>query len=280
MPMLPESPRSHDSTPPQDDSLDAFKDALRARYPLDAVVRGVARRRTVRRVVGGSMLSVAAALMVWHADPAYRVDTLATAVGEHREWPLADGSRLVLNTGSSARVEWHVRSRRMLVEQGEASIEIAHSPLRPFVTRAGDVTIHDIGTSFTVRRDAQDVRVGVVSGAVEVAVPQRPAVMLHPEQSVVVKGDRIGALQPFDPAATLSWREGRLVFDGTPLSVAIAEIRRYRRAPVELDPRAANLRLSGQFNTDNVDTLLDMLPGVLPLNVKRDADGAVTIAHR
>ncbi|WP_241021459.1 FecR domain-containing protein [Burkholderia sp. Ac-20353] len=278
--MLPESSRSPDSKPLQDDSLDPFKNALRTRYPLDVVVRRAARRRTIRQVVGSSMLTVVAAVAVWFADPAYRVDKFATAVGEHREWSLADGSRLALNTGSSARVEWRVRSRRLLIERGDASIEIAHSAFRPLVTYAGDVTIRDIGTTFAVRHDTQEVRIGVVSGSVQVAVGQHAALTLQPNQSVVVDAGRIGARQPFDPADALGWRDGRLVFDGTPLRVAIAEIRRYRTSPVELDPRVANLRLSGQFNTDNVDALLDMLPGVLPLKVTRAANGAVTVAHR
>ncbi|WP_342310610.1 FecR family protein [Burkholderia pyrrocinia] len=280
MPMLPEPSRSHDSKPLQDGSLDTFKDALRARYPLDVVVRRAARRRTIRRVVGGTMLTVVSAVSIWLVDPAYRVETLQTAVGEHRDWSLADGSRLALNTGSSARVEWHVRSRRLSIERGEASIEVAHSPYRPLVTYAGDVTIHDIGTTFAVRRGTADVRIGVESGSVAVAVGAHAPVTLQPNQSVVVEGARIGMPQRFDPADALGWRDGRLVFDGTPLSVAIAEIRRYRTAPVDLDPRVANLRLSGQFNTDNVDALLDMLPGVLPLKVKRTANGAVTVAHR
>ncbi|MCA8097548.1 FecR domain-containing protein [Burkholderia contaminans] len=278
--MLPEPSRSHDSKSPQDGSLDPFKDALRARYPLDAVVRRASRRRTIRRVVGGTMLSVASAVVIWFVDPAYRVDTLATAVGEHREWSLSDGSQLALNTGSSATVEWHVRSRRLRVERGEASIDVARSPYRPLVTYAGNVRITDIGTTFVVRRDAQAVQVGVVSGSVEVATEQHATVTLQPNQSVVVSAGRLSKLQQFDPAEALGWREGRLIFDGTPLSVAIAEIRRYRTAPVDLDPRVANLRLSGQFNTDNVDALLDMLPGVLPLKVKRAANGTVTVAHR
>lgn len=278
--MLPEPSRSHDSTSPQDGSLDTFKDALRARYPLDAVVRRAARRRTIRRVVGSAMLSVVSAVSIWFVDPAYRVDTMETAVGEHRDWTLADGSRLVLNTGSSARVEWHVRSRRLSIERGEVSVGVAHSLYRPLVTYAGDVTIHDIGTTFAVRRDADDVRIGVESGSVAVTVGAHVPVTLQPNQSVVVDAGRIGALQRFDPADVLGWRDGRLVFDGTLLSVAIAEIRRYRTASVNLDPRAANLRLSGQFNTDNVDALLDMLPGVLPLKVKRAANGAVTVVHR
>ncbi|WP_098553507.1 FecR family protein [Burkholderia sp. JKS000303] len=280
MPMLPEPSRSHDSTSPQDGSLDTFKDALRARYPLDAVVRRAARRRTIRRVAGSAMLTVVSAVSIWCVDPAYRVDTMETAVGEHRDWTLADGSRLVLNTGSSARVEWHVRSRRLSIERGELSIDVAHSPYRPLVTYAGNATIHDIGTTFAVRRDADDVRIGVESGSVAVTVGTHVPVTLQPNQSVVVDAGRISALQRFDPAEALGWRDGRLVFDGTPLSVAIAEIRRYRTAPVNLDPRAANLRLSGQFNTDNVDALLDMLPGVLPLKVKRAANGTVTVAHR
>ncbi|UXU89590.1 FecR family protein [Burkholderia sp. S-53] len=278
--MLPEPSRSHDSKPFQDSSLDTFKDALRARYPLDVVVRRAARRRTIRRVIGGTMLTVVSAVSIWLVDPAYRIDTLQTAVGEHRDWSLADGSRLALNTGSSARIEWHVRSRRLSIERGEASIEVAHSPYRPLVTHAGDVTIHDIGTTFAVRRGTGDVRIGVESGSVAVAVGAHAPVTLQPNQSVIVEAGRIGMPERFDPADALGWRDGRLVFDGTPLSVAIVEIRRYRTAPVDLDPRVANLRLSGQFNTDNVDALLDMLPGILPLKVKRSANGAVTVAHR
>lgn len=278
--MLPEPSRSHDSTSLQDGSIDPFKDALRARYPLDVVVRRAARRRTIRRAAGSTMLSVAALASVWFADPAYRVDTLQTAIGEHRDWSLADGSRLALNTGSTVRVEWHVRSRRVQIDRGEASIEVAHSSFRPLVTYAGDVEIHDIGTTFTVRRDAADVQVGVVSGSVAVATGTQVPVNLKPNQTVTVAAGRIGALQPFDPDQALGWRDGRLAFDGTPLSAAVAEMRRYRQAPIELDPRAANLRVSGQFNTGNIDALLDMLPHVLPLKVKREANGVVMIAHR
>ncbi|PCE33093.1 FecR family protein [Burkholderia ubonensis] len=278
--MLPEPSRSQPSNSLPDGSLDPFKDALRARYPLDEIVRRASRRRAIQRTVGGTVSCAVAAAAIWFVDPAYRVDTLATTVGEHRAWSLSDGSRLALNTGSAARVEWRVRSRQLFVERGEVSIDVAHSALRPLVTHAGDVTIRDIGTSFAVRRDAQAVRVGVVSGAVEVAAGPGVATTLRPNQAVVVAAGRIGARRPFDAADALGWRDGRLVFDGTPLRAAIDEIRRYRAAPVELDPRAANLRLSGQFNTDNVDALLDMLPGVLPLKVTRAADGTVTVARR
>ncbi|WP_196788679.1 FecR domain-containing protein [Burkholderia cepacia] len=179
MPMLPEPSRSRDSKSPQDGSLDPFKDALRARYPLDVVVPRASRRRTIRRVVGGTMLSVVSAVVIWFVDPAYRVDTLATAAGKHRGWSLSDGSQLALNSRASAIVEWHVRSRRLRVERGEASIDVAHSPYRPLVTYAGNVRIMDIGTTFVVRRDAQAVQVGVVSGSVEVATEQHATVTLQ-----------------------------------------------------------------------------------------------------
>ncbi|WP_167336040.1 FecR family protein [Paraburkholderia bannensis] len=237
----------------------------------------------MQRVAGSTMLSVAAAVSVWFADPAYRVDTLQTAVGEHRDWSLADGSRLALNTDSLVRAEWHVRSRRLLLDRGEASIEVAHSSLRslrPLVTYAGDVVIHDVGTTFAVRRDAADVQVGVVSGSVAVAAGTQAPVNLNPNQAVTVAAGHMGSLEPFDPVQALGWRDGRLVFDGTPLSVAVAQMRRYRQAPIDLDPRAANLRVSGQFDTANIDALLDMLPHVLPIKVKHDASGAVMIAHR
>ena len=65
------------------------------------------------------------------------------------------------------------------------------------------------------------------------------------------------------------------------LDEAIAQIQRYRQAPIRLeDPALAQLPISGVFNTDNVEDLLDLFPHILPLTMARDADGTLHITHK
>ncbi len=268
---------AHASGNPSGDVLDA----LRARYPLEAVRRTVARRRAARRAIGGVALCAVLGVAAWRIDPAYRVEQYQTAIGEHRDWRLADGSRLVLDTGSAVRVEWRLASRRLAIERGEAYVEVAREALRPLRTQAGPVSIRDVGTAFTVSRGPVLTRVTVQSGAVDVALAGRPATALRAGQQVEVDAaaGRIAPVQAV-PATLPAWVAGRLRFDRTPLAVAVAEMQRYRAAPVSVAPDAARLELSGQFDSARVDALIDLLPHVLPVRVTQEAGGAVSIARR
>ncbi|MBN3726022.1 FecR family protein [Burkholderia sp. Ac-20379] len=279
--MQPEPSHRTDSADVSERAPGDVLGALRERYPLDAVRRRVARRRAARRTLGGAVLCAVLGATVWRVDPAYRVESFQTAVGEHRDWRLVDGTRLVLDTGSAARVEWRLASRRLEIERGAAYVEVAHEALRPLRTQAGPVAIRDIGTAFTVRRDAALTRVSVQSGAVGVALAGQPATELRPGQQVEVNTavERIEPVQAADDA-TPAWVGGRLRFDGTPLAAAVAEMQRYRAAPVRVAPDAAALKLSGQFDSARVDTLIALLPHVLPVRIAHEAGGAVSIVHR
>ncbi|MGH8447147.1 MAG: hypothetical protein ACREVL_17905, partial [Solimonas sp.] len=75
--------------------------------------------------------------------------------------------------------------------------------------------------------------------------------------------------------------DGRLVFDRTPLREVLAELQRYRTAPLRLaDAQIGGLRVSGVFAVDRGDALLDLLPRILPVTVERAADGSVRVSGR
>ncbi|WP_028081114.1 FecR family protein [Solimonas soli] len=261
------------------DPLAPYKAALRAHYPEPEVIyRAARRRRAARRTFAVAVIAIGAAFLGWR-DPAYRTQSFQTAIGEHRDWTLADGSRLSLNTGSALRAEWHLRSRRLTLLRGEAAFDVAASKLRRFSVAVDDVRITDIGTVFAVRQADARIRVQVFAGEVEVRSPdgiQR----LGAGSGIELDHGKLRS------AATvrmqdLAWREGRIVFDGTPLAEAVAEIARYRRAPARIaDAGAAQLRISGQFDTARPDAMLDALPRILPVDLRRTADGGVEIGLR
>lgn len=261
---------------------------------------------------------VAVAALLW-ADPALQRQSLATAVGERSTVVLADGSELRLNTASRVEVAQHLRSRRLTLTAGEAAFNVAHTPWhaalpwleRPFTVAAGGVVVQDIGTVFTVRHEPSaagsdahsnsnsnsngngngnitvdvDTTVTVLQGRVRVhsAAGNAAPVDLSAGQSLRAGRDptRWPAPQALNPLTAGAWREGRLVLDATPLADAVAEMQRHRRAPIVLADRDAGaLRISGQFDLDRLDQLIDLLPRLAPVRVDHRRDGGVEIASR
>ncbi|HWV10240.1 MAG TPA: FecR domain-containing protein, partial [Pseudomonas sp.] len=203
-----------------------------------------------------------------------------TAVGQRDSVALADGSRVVLNSATHLRIERRLRSRQIELVQGEATFTVEHGD-KPFIVRSQDVEVLDIGTVFNVRSDSRGVAVAVLEGAVEVSAPQSAPQRLDGGQQVLAHAGRVGEAMPVDVERVTAWQHGKLRFDGTPLSEVIADIQRYHAAPVRLaDPRLGNLRVSGEFDSDAVESLLDLLPAILPVMLTRAGDGSVMISGR
>src|SRR6185503_1135204 len=107
-----------------------------------------------------------------------------------------------------------------------------------------------VGTSFSVRRDADGVRVFVTEGTVR--VDQGESAETHSiarlESGAIahaVADDVIVQTRPVaEVEQMLTWRTGYLVFDHTPMSEAIAEFNRYNRRKILIaDPQVATIRI-------------------------------------
>ncbi|MDP3229423.1 MAG: FecR domain-containing protein [Acidovorax sp.] len=270
--------------------MDRYKAALRTRFPApEEIFRGPERRRRARRAAtraGAATAAIAVlAASLWIVDPVYRSETFATAVGETRAHMLADGSTVALNTGSALDVQWRLRSRQLHLARGEAMFRVAHGA-RDFVVHTSEASIRDIGTAFNVRLGGVDGKPGVivtvVEGAVEVRTGPKAAV-LTAGQTVFAASSGLEPPHATDLAASTAWQRGKLVFDGMPLDRAVAEMRRYHATPIVLDipdAQASALRLSGEFDHRRVDTLLDLLPTILPVRLRRLPDGKAVISAR
>lgn len=267
-----------------DAALQAERDALRLLFPLPpARSRPASARRLRTAGLTGLVLALSTALLLWW-NPAWRVERHATAIGEHRNIALADGSQLALDTTSAVRVAWHLRSREAVLLQGRVRFEVAHERLRPFTVDAGPVQVRVLGTVFDVQRRQGEVRVRVLRGLVRVQRSAQPAPpwLLHPGERLRIVGGTPAQPEPVAPGdADGAWVQGRLVFDRTPLREALAEVQRYRSAPIRLydDGRLGRQTLTGVFDTAQTDRLLDLLPDILNARVQRQPDGSVDISR-
>ena len=226
---------------------------------------------------------------------------LATAVGQHRNVVLADGSIVSLNTNTIVETNLGHHAREIYLRKGEAHFDVAPDRSRPFLVHAGDAIVQAIGTEFEVRvRADQHVDVLVNEGRVEVRpdapIPAPRASEARAVPTAVVTVRAVSAGQALSTATTnypvtpvsqeqlssdLAWREGAVVFDSEPLSEAIAEIQRYTDARIVIsDPGIASLPVGGRFKTDDLQGFLDGLQAALPITIRRTADDMVYVDPR
>lgn len=203
------------------------------------------------------------------ATPAPAADepVFSTAVGERSTFRLADNSVVTLSTDSAVRVNHWTKERRLTLLRGQAFFQVAKDPSRPFVVAAGDKRVTAVGTAFDVRMEPGKLSVTLVEGRVRIAA-DAPAKGAGGERRVEMSaGSRFVAADPadwaissVDTAKEAAWLEGRLVFDGEPLSAVVAEMNRFSERKLSLaDPALGATPVSGVFKTGQIDAFVAAL---------------------
>jgi transmembrane sensor len=246
--------------------------ALNARRPLARV-----RTRTWLAAAAVLLAVLGGGLWKWLSPQVY-----STGVGERRVVVLPDGSRITLDAATRVRVAYSRDRRRLWLERGRAKFDVAKNPLRPFSVTAADKVVVATGTSFSVERIDDQVRVVLYEGHVLVLekraghapypVPLGPervpaGTLLTADRELILPIGRLRKLRfepapvkPVNPARSLSWESGLLVFDDEPLPIAVARMNRYSRKPLRLgDSAVARLRISGVFRAGDTDALIEGL---------------------
>ncbi len=244
------------------------------------------------------ILGLGAAIWIAHR-PGLQV--MSTAVGQQRYVTLADGSHLTLNTNTLLAVKLTAQRRDVYLRRGEAHFDVVHDASRPFFVHAGEAVIRDVGTQFEVRLESdQNIDVLVDQGEVEVrglaatAGPAAPGSgagggnadwvrALSAGEQLLITGPHLALtfVSPRQIADDLAWREGAVVFEGEPLSQALAEVGRYTRARIVLaGPEVASLRISGRFRTDDVPGFFRALQEALPVRVSEPKPEVFYIGQR
>jgi len=231
-----------------------------------------------RGLVGAGM---AACLAVLIAAPELNVRLQAdhlTGTGEIRSVALADGSDAVLDSGSAIALDYGKSERRVRLLRGRAWFNVAHGDTRPFRVAAAGGTTEDVGTAFEVSTGSSEgADVAVSGGAVRVLAARGAMPLTAGQRAHYVDGvaTRLADVRPDRVAA---WRSGELLIDRQPVASAIAEIRRYRSAPVIVlaDPGRAK-PVSGVFRVDRPDDALAAVTAAAGLRLTRLPGGILLI---
>lgn len=257
---------------------------LRAAAALTLVVAGGLLWRSQRPTPGAAPSVTAPAAMT-----EYR-----TSAGERLTLNLPDGTEVRLAPGSILRrsSDYGVRGRLVQLE-GEAYFAVAHDSGQPFVVSTGRAVARVLGTRFVVRSYAEEPATDVVVAEGRVAVRRAYAargavadvspvdsLILGPRDHAAVTAD--GELRLTTGVALdrhLSWTEGRLMFEDTPLRVVVQRLGRWYGIDLRLaDSSLHDRRLTATLRNETAPQAVDLVATVLGLSVSR-SQGAYVLRN-
>jgi transmembrane sensor len=206
-----------------------------------------------------------------------------TGIGQTTTATLFDGSVVTLDT-NSALVAREIGGIRLIeLQKGQAFFKVAKDKTRPFKVVAAGKTVTATGTAFSVRAEPELFQVTLVEGSVVVEAPRGvfwpgKARELEPGDSLKA-GDAGGwKLAKVDVAADTSWRGGHLTFHNKPLGEAAAEMNRYSRRKIVVDPAVADTPIVGVFPTGDVEAFARAAEATRIAQVSMAAEGPIVLS--
>jgi transmembrane sensor len=194
-----------------------------------------------------------------------------TEPGEQYAFAPSSGIHVLLNTKTSVSLE----GNGVRLIDGEAFIQVADrdTPYR-VQTSAGNVQTKD--AKFNVRNINGQMAVACISGQIS-CTSSGQVVPAQAGDQVISVGNGLERTK-VDVAAAVAWREGMLVFHGTPLSTVIAEINRYRPGRIVLANSAIGDRpVIGIFHTAHIENTVNQIRQLLAVPMTKLPGGVVLI---
>lgn len=255
-------------------------------------------RRTGTRYlwpIAACALLTLTSILGWYTQPFSHTptddfhQTYQSAWGEIRHIALPDGSQIDLDSDSQIQVEITANTRQVILAKGQAMFDVAHDPKKPFQIHNSQSLVTVLGTQFSIRDLDNTVQVAVQSGTVKVQTIQQQQArtdaahntLLTAGQSVQITQHELSAIRPIPARFVGSWRQGRLVFENTPLKQVLKEFARYNKLDWQLADASLNeLELTGSFEIANLAQFEELLPQVLPVEVSHLADNRLVIVRK
>ncbi len=160
---------------------------------------------------------------------------LSLEVGRGREFKivLEDSTVVWLNSESTLCYpeKFAANSRRVSVT-GEAYFEVHHEKNRPFIVDIGGEMIKVYGTTFNVRgyKDEEAILTTLETGKISISdIQNRDAeLFLYPgHQARFDKATSEVRMKEVDTEIVTGWRQGKFVFEETPLSTIMRDLSRW-----------------------------------------------------
>lgn len=257
------------STAQAQDSLNTASALARVHSKIDSRRRSK-RLESFRRVAAACCLPafILLGFYVWNTH--FRNDskpvTMNTSTGVTSELVLPDGTKVWLNSNSTLTYpDKFGRGDRSVVLEGEAYFEVSEDRRHKFVVNASDVQVEVYGTRFNVEAYPDSdgkIRTSLYQGSIGLKFVD-PAgdtrcVLVKPGQKYVYDTTaKKMSLGNSDVSVETSWKDGRILFDSTPLAEVFRMIgNRYNVEFIVKDSSLLRNRYTGCFTNQRLEVVL------------------------
>jgi len=214
-----------------------------------------------------------------------------TGPGERKSFQLPDGSKVMLNAGSSLTLAKNFNiSTREIQLVGEAFFDVSHNAQKPFIIHTSLIDVKVLGTVFNVKAYPTDkvTETSLLRGLVMVTVKGKDSkeIVLHPNEKIILpnqlsdvapdasishpalpnredKKYKIAGLTytAADSSSTeFSWTENRLIFSNDNFEEIAARLERWYNVTIRFNDEAPKqYRFTGTFDRKTIEQVLEAL---------------------
>ncbi len=203
-----------------------------------------------------------------NADQVQRVadvyNTISTPRGGQYKVILPDNSVVWLNAASSLRFPVAFAGNTRAVElEGEGYFEVAHDKRKPFIVTSQNQQTIVKGTKFNIAAYASDKEMvtTLVEGSVLVRAMNNhrdgiDEILLRPNEQVVMNNN-VMTKSNVDPTQAIAWKDGKFIFNNTPLSRIMQQLSRWYDVEVQYLDAVDNITFTGSVS--RFDDIQDVL---------------------
>ncbi|PKO99846.1 MAG: hypothetical protein CVU13_04785 [Bacteroidetes bacterium HGW-Bacteroidetes-8] len=196
---------------------------------------------------------------------------LYTPKGVKAHLILPDSSQVWLN--SDTRIEYPDTfdlSVRNVTISGEAYFSVIKNPQRPMVvkTKKG-FSIEVLGTEFNLKayEDDKKAQATLYSGEINLLREKDNKIIstkIEPNQTIIINsefsGINVSKIIKETPADESAWKEGKIIFDYTPVSELIKTLERWHGVEfIVKDQEILNYRITATFNSESIVQIMDLI---------------------
>ncbi|MBL3520213.1 FecR domain-containing protein [Arcobacter lanthieri] len=183
---------------------------------------------------------------------------------------MPDDSKITLDVKSNIEIEYTKNKREVFLKYGKAIFEVSANKGRPFYVQSNDISVKVVGTKFEVNQKKNSVNIAVLDGIVDINYKDLKISELKKGDSLeVFNNGEILSLKNLPVENLASWKEGKLIFEKTPLIEVLNEFQRYIDKRIKLVvSRNDDFLITGEFKIDEFDKFTKLLPMIYPIKVE------------
>ncbi|GGD45746.1 anti-sigma factor [Emticicia aquatilis] len=206
----------------------------------------------------------------------WKYQTFKTDFGETKSFQLPDGSSVTLNANSSLKIpRWGFgEDSRIVLLEGEASFSVKHTQNHQkfIVQTAKSFDVEVLGTEFTVFARERGSKVVLSKGKVRLNLQvgdSTQKILMKPGDLITIDNRNIAKKETTtQPEIHEAWRGHRYIFEQTSLQEITYLLSENYGVNVEVtNKELLGLTVSGTFTANNLDEFLELIQGVLDLQI-------------